>query len=125
MGIRVEVICEGPHIRDLSVIQGDNSLTVGLLDWWDTLTNKSKLLGFAAPNSEMEVAAYGTLFGSLFGEAIPHKSFPLFDQTEVDDFQDNVKHLKELGYTPPVLKGRLTLDPKSFRIFNDGWKERT
>lgn len=122
MGIQVEVNCVGPHTRDISVIQGDNSLTVNLLDWWNTLTDKPKL-GFAAPNSEMEVAEYSNVFGHFFGKALPQKSFPLFDQTEVDDFQDNVKHLKELGYKPPVLKGRYTREPNSFRIFNDGWQE--
>lgn len=120
MGIQVKVILKGPHIKDISIVQGENSLTVNLMDWWKALTEVPVFLP-ATPGAEMEVGEYRNMFSGIFNEEQPKNTFPLFGETEVSDFQDNVKHLKELGYRPPVLKGRYARCNSSQRIFNDGW----
>lgn len=128
MGIRVEVSSKGSHIRDICVIQGENSLTVNLLDWWEQLTSEnakqelSSHLGnieYFPPQAIQMVGQYPNYFSrSLKGDP-----FPLYDEEEAKDFQSNIDCLQQLGYNVPVTKGRHRNRASSWSVYVTGFSQ--
>lgn len=116
MRVDVQVRYKGSSLLRVSE-DHKNSLTVNLLDWWDVLTGKLNVEYFP-PNALEMVGGYSNTF-SHHPENI---QFPMYDREEADDFYNNMKHLKELGYKPSVLKGRDKHNVKSWRIYVDGFK---